>query len=237
MLTGDSVSFISWIALSSSTLIQEVLLEAILWLNLQYESGLFVAQVSYLKRVVFGTSSPPVAPDTSPGAIYFFGFVDCVISFSISWYQLCGADLLREFLIVFIWLFNLSWSKCSSSAFVREVLFVVNLFLVLVSLFYAGSQSVGGFLIYKVAGEVVEVARWNLRSYPSPCFVSLTRGTLFLFLCFLGLGNTPRPNRFGKYPPSFFVSLFCVQWISRHFVLTIRVGPANSRRGTSRIVS
>ena len=211
MLTGDSVFVISWIQLSITTLIQEVLSVANLWLALKYESGLFVAKVSFLKRVVTDKSCPQVAPDTSPGLNYFFGFVDFVISFSISWSQLCGAALLREVFIVVILSFNLLWFKWSGSDFVQEVLFVVTLLLTLISLFYAVRQLVGDFLIYKVAGEVVEVARWSPRSYPSPCFVSLTQGTLFLFLCFLGLGNTPHPNRFGIYTPSslaFFVSLF-----------------------------
>ena len=66
---------------------------------------------------------------------------------------------------------------------------------------------------------------WNLCPSSFPCFVSLTQGTVFVF------------PEFGTYPPSFFVSLFCVRWISKHFVLTIRGGPANSRSRTSRIVS
>ena len=37
---------------------------------------------------------------------------------------------------------------------------------------------------------------------PSPCFVSLTQGILYLFLCFKGLGYTPHPNRCGIDTPS-----------------------------------
>ena len=37
--------------------------------------------------------------------------------------------------------------------------------------------------------------------------------------------------------PSFFVSLFCVPWISELFVLTTRVGRENSQRGNLRIAS
>ena len=94
--------------------------------------------------------------------------------------------------------------------------------------------------IYKVAREVVDSARWIHLPHPSPCFVSLTQGTLFLFVCFLGLGNTPHPNRFGIYAPSslaFFVVFFWARWISKPFVRTILDGPASSRSRTLRIVS
>ena len=66
---------------------------------------------------------------------------------------------------------------------------------------------------YGVAGRIVVLDR-GIRfptPNPSPCFVSLNQGNLLLFLCFLGLGNTPHPNRFGIDTPSsfaFFVSLF-----------------------------
>ena len=67
---------------------------------------------------------------------------------------------------------------------------------------------------------VVSIGRWSSRStpfgIPSPPFsllcVSDPRYFVFVFLCFfLGLGVTPRPNRFGIHTPSslaFFVSLF-----------------------------
>ena len=137
------------------------------------------------------------------------GWVSCNILY-IYYYNkidvgLCGSMLNGGSVFV------ISWVKLSSPPFVQEELLVVTLLLTLISQFGGVRQLVGDFLLYKVTGEVVEVARWIHRSSPSYCFVSLTQGTLFLFLCFLSLGNTPHPTRFGIYTPSslaFFVSLF-----------------------------
>ena len=99
---------------------------------------------------------------------------------------------------------------------------------------------------YGVAGRIVVLdrgIRFQVRGEESPSFLpwfEWHHSSLSLFLCYLGLGSTPHPaphSRFGKDPPSFFVSLFCVPWISELFVLTTRVGRENSQRGNLQIAS
>ena len=85
---------------------------------------------------------------------------------------------------------------------------------------------------YKVAGQVVDIARWIHLSVAG--FVYLTQGW-YLFFVFIGLGNTSHPNWFGIYTPSsltFFVSLFWAGGILPFFVRTTLGGPASSRSRT-----
>ena len=232
--------------------LEEVLFVSTLLLTLKCESGLFVAGVSFLKRVVTDKSCPKVAIDTSLGLDYLFGFVACVISFFLSWFQLCDAALLQEVLFVFNLSFNLksgcgllvdvisSLKRVEINELCPEVAIdtllglncLIGLLACVISLFCGVHQLVGDFLFYKVTGEVVELARWIHLSTPSHCFVSLTQGTLFSFLCFIGLGNTPHPDWSGIYAPSshtFFISLFWARWISPFFVRTTLGGPASNQ--------
>ena len=94
MLIGDSAFVLSWFQLLCPTFIQEVLFVSTLLFNLKCDRGLFVTEIPSLKRVENEESCPEISIDPSLGWDYLFGFLACVISLFLSWFQLCGAALL-----------------------------------------------------------------------------------------------------------------------------------------------